>query len=120
MNPAMRMRQGVGDYGRVPNYSWMFNPPPFGFLNRKGVKPPPQFIAPSQTMGLGCGGGGCTCGGKCGGQGMGLFDSLNPTTWGLAEWAIVAGAAFVVVKIVGAGSRRRSSRQFIERAKWGT
>lgn len=117
MNPAMRMR-GVGDYDRVANWSWMRNPPPYDFLNRTGVKPAPNFYAPAKTMGLGCGGS-CHCGGKCS-QGMGLFDSLNPTTWGLGEWAIAGVAVFALVKVLGAGMTRRKSRKLMRRAKWGT
>ena len=117
---AMRRAVGVGDYDKTGDWSWMFNPPPFNFLNARGVRPPAGFHAPPKTMGLGCG---CGCGGGCGQRGMGLFDSLNPTTWGFAEWAIAAGGAFVLYHAVAGTSRaRRTGRQrrLIQRAKWGT
>jgi hypothetical protein len=61
----------------------------------------PGWIGPPQTAtGMGC----VECGGTCGG--MGLFDSgMDVSTWGYGEWACVAGAAYVVVAMLGTARR---------------
>ncbi len=45
---------------------------------------------------------GCACSGKCGKScGLGLFDNgLDPSSFGAAEWGIVAGAAYVLFSTV--------------------
>ena len=45
----------------------------------------PQERQMRKGFGCGKGLGGCGCGGKCGG--LGLFDSMDPSTWGWQEMA---------------------------------
>lgn len=70
--------------------------------------------------------GGCGCGGTCGGcgdhdHGMGLFDSMDPSTWGVGEATIVAVGGYLAIKLagdamkVGKAVKRKGSR-----AKKGT
>jgi hypothetical protein len=68
---------------RRSNYTREFYPPPYGF-----------------AAGLGCAGGTCDCGGVCQ-HGLGLFDSMDFTTWGAGEWGIVllgGGALFMALR----------------------
>ena len=102
-------------YGPVDNYSFLFYPPPYNFLA------PPATMAPGQVVpedvlqpawkssGLGCGGGGCSCGGTCGGGlgqttgglfGTGLFQSADPSTWGVGEWATIGIGGFLAISAV--------------------
>ena len=57
----------------------------------------------SGLSGLGCGGGACDCGGTCGGHdhGMGLFDSMDPTTWGPGEFIVAGVGGYLAVKLAG-------------------
>jgi len=50
--------RGIGEYDHVKSFAWLYNPPPFDFLDPAGVKPPPQFYAPARTMGFGAPGSG--------------------------------------------------------------
>lgn len=48
----------------------------------------------------------CGCGGSCGGcgghdHGMGLFDSMDPTTWGTGELIVAGVGGYLAVKLVG-------------------
>jgi len=69
--------------------------------------------------GLGCGGGACDCGGTCGGHdhGMGLFDSLDPTTWGAGEFIVAGVGSYLAVSLfqdtarVGKAVKRRASKK---------
>ena len=115
---------GMGDYDRTGDYEWMFNPPPFNFLNPQGVTPAPGMYAPAASMGLGCACG-CSPGPTCN-KGMGqaatglfgtsLFASTDFTQWGIGEWGIIALAAYLAVSVFGDVKtvqkkvRRRSSR----------
>ncbi len=45
--------------------------------------------------GCGCGGGGC------GGHGVGLFDSMDPTTWGAGELMVGGVGAYLALKLAG-------------------
>ncbi len=78
---------------------------------------PPNGQAPwNAQVGLGCPG-------VCGGRGVGLFDEgFDPSTWGVGEWAVVAGglylafAVFFTTKrgtqaVVKTVRRRRRSRK---------
>ena len=60
-----------------------------------------------RLAGMGCG----SCGGNCGRckQGLGLFDSMDFTTWGLGEWALVGIGAYLVLSIAGDTRRVASS-----------
>jgi hypothetical protein len=73
----------------------------------------------SVTSLTGLRGAGCKCGGSCAGcksglhghHGMGLFDSMDFTTWGWQEWGIIGAGAYLVMSIIGdigKGSRRVS------------
>lgn len=57
---------------------------------------------PIRGQGLvGLGDCGCGCGGGCGQQGLGVFDSMDFTTWGFAEWAIIGVAAYTLLSFAG-------------------
>lgn len=101
---------GMGDYDRTGDYSWMFNPPPFNFLNTRGVNPPAEMYAPAASMGLGCAGkpcGGCGCNRARGmGQATGLFGtdlftSTDFTQWGVGEWAIIGVGIYLASSLLG-------------------
>lgn len=94
------LRSGFGDYGKVPSVEWMFYPPPYQFADPAKIAPPAGFHAPPAMMGLGCGSG-CTCGGTCSKLGLGLFDSADWTTWGLAEWATIGVGFYLGMSILG-------------------
>ena len=116
------MRSGFGDYDRVRgSYEWMFYPPPYQFADPAKLAPPPNFYAPSASMGLGCGGG-CSCGGTCAKSqtniGLGLFDSADWTTWGIGEWATIGVGAYLVMNIVGdIGGAARGVRKAVRRRR---
>jgi hypothetical protein len=63
-----------------------------------------EFPWNSLPKGMGCGGD-CGCGGTCGGgdhsHGMGLFDSMDPTTWGAGEYIVAGVGGYLAVKLVG-------------------
>lgn len=117
---AYMRQRGVGDYDGVSNYEWMFNPPPYNFLDAKGVKPPPNFYAPAATMGLGCGSS-CSCAGTCAGRqklGLGLFDSADWTTWGLGEWLTLGVGLYLGVKLLGdIGGAARGVRKAVRKRR---
>lgn len=130
------MRQGLGEYDRVGNWGWEFDPPPYDFLappnsapqpapvlrNGNVVMPVPIVLTPSGVGGCGCG-----CGGSCAKSGgLGLFESgFDYTGWGVAEWGSIAFGGYVLLSLVGdmfsAGraARRgyRKARAPFERAK---
>lgn len=117
----------VGEYDSVrPPFTWMYNPPPYDFLNNPPMKPPPTLIAPAASMGMGCAGG-CGCGGSCGGHGVGALSSIDfsPGSSGLISalssafgfsapaipnWVLYGVAGYLVVvggTEIGGGRRRR-------------
>lgn len=123
---------GMGDYDRTGDYSWMFNPPPFNFLNEAGVNPPPEMYAPAASMGLGCAGkpcGSCACNRARGmGQATGLlgttlFESTDFTQWGWGEYAVIAGGVYLLysltsdVKSVQRSVKRSGTRSRNRRKK---
>jgi hypothetical protein len=67
---------------------------------------------PAGLQGLGCPG----CDGKCN-NGLGVFDSgFDLSQWGIAEWGIVAGGAYVLFSVFsttkrGAARVRKSIRK---------
>ena len=53
---------------------------------------------------------GCACGGGCGCRaGLGLFDSMDPTTWGWQEWLTVGVGGYMLTSIFFTG--KRAARQ---------
>jgi len=69
------------------------------------------------STGMGCAGG-CGCGGTCGDDhGMGLFDSADPTTWGIGEWGTLGLGGYVAISLfhdtttVGRAVKKRASRK---------
>lgn len=114
----------VGEYDELAQpWSWLFYPPPYDFTDPQQITPPPTFIAPAASMGMGD----CGCGGSCGGcsgghaHGMGLFDSgWDISGWGWQEWGLVAVGLYVVSSVfmttksaassVGRSVRKRRSR----------
>jgi hypothetical protein len=122
------MRRGVGDYFKAANYNWMFFPPPYRFLAAtKGPGGVTPDYASARSMGLttralsglGCGSGGCSCHGKCGGMGQVDLSSIGDTLQGPVTlfgftfplWVGLAGgiAAVALIKNMsdGGGKRRR-------------
>lgn len=65
---------------------------------------PPQE---RQMQGLGCAG----CGGGCN-KGMGLFESMDPSTWTWQEWAAVGIGGYMLTSVFFTG--RRAVRQVRE------
>jgi hypothetical protein len=86
---------------------------------------------------------GCDCGGKCGGcglgnyrqlaplstdhvhstqnlfVGMGLFDSMDFTQWGVGEWAVVVLGVYVIGSILGdAGRGKQRVRKAIRKRSY--
>ena len=104
---------GMGDYDRTGDYSWMFNPPPFDFLDKAGVVPPPEMYAPAASMGLGglgCAGkpcGSCACsrnrgvGQAAGLFGTSLFTSTDFAQWGVGEWSVIAVSVYLASSLFG-------------------
>ena len=120
------MRSGFGTYDRVKgSYEWMFYPPPYQFADPAKLTPPPNFYAPAQTMGLGCGGGCSSCahGGPCQGKsrpvlGLCLFDSADWTTWGLGEWVTVGVGLYLGMSVIGdIGHGARTVRKAVRRRR---
>lgn len=52
---------------------------------------------------------GSNCSGSCGGglMGLGMFESMDFTTWGLPEWAAIGVGAYLVLSL--AGDTRRAA-----------
>jgi len=81
------VNSALGEYDRVQNFGWLYNPPPYDFLD-KATRALPNFYAPASRMrlandqsgrsGLGCPGcnGGCNCG-------MG-----QATSWATVDWSL--------------------------------
>jgi hypothetical protein len=66
-------------------------------------------------------GGDCGCGGSCGGcgghaHGVGLFDSMDPTTWGIGEYGTLAVGAYVALSAWG-DARSPVVRRGLKRAR---
>lgn len=89
----------------------------------------PEFAGGCSAMNAGCSekGLGCGCSGKCGkGCGLGLFDSMDFTTWGVPEWGLIAVGGYLVLSMAGdtkravvgtrRAVRRRRSRRMPETA----
>lgn len=96
-------QSGIGDYEKTGNWEWEYYPPPYDFLAPRdsAAMPPPHL-----QRGIGCGGDSCNCGGTCGGSsGIGLFDSMDFTTWGVGEWGMVALGAYLVISLFNDAGR---------------
>ena len=61
-----------------------------------------------QLEGMGCAGMGCGCGGSCK-RGLGLFDSMDFTTWGPAEFAVIGVGAYLILSLAGDTRRAATS-----------
>ena len=68
----------------------------------------------SQLSGMGCAGG-CECGGSCGRAGLGLFDSMDFSTWGIGEWGVIGVGTYLLMSIVG--DTKRAGRAISRKAK---
>jgi hypothetical protein len=109
-------QSGIGDYEKTGNWEWEYYPPPYDFLAPRDSAAMP---APILQRGVGCGGDSCNCGGTCGGApaaGMGLFDSMDFTTWGVGEWGTIAVGAYIVISLFNdAGRATRTIRKATRR-----
>lgn len=105
-------QSGIGDYENTGNWAWEFYPPPYNFLApADSVAMPPPVLGGAAVVprspGLGCGGSSCSCGGTCSGAaghdhaGLGLFDSMDWTTWGVGEWTAIGIGAYVLLSVIG-------------------
>lgn len=103
----MRTTGGLGEYDRVPPWSWMYYPPPYGFADPQKLTPPPGFHAPPETMGMG----GCGCGGSCGGCGMG--DAGGPLPVGTV---LLVGGGLAAAWMVYQEMQKQAKRARTERA----
>lgn len=69
------------------------------------------YVSESSGGDCGCG---CGGGGGCGGHshGMGLFDSMDPTTWGAGEYIVAGGIGYFAIKLMGDAQKvgRRARR----------
>lgn len=105
----MPQRYSFGEYDAVPDWGFEFYPPPYSF-----AAPMHGFALPRAPAAEDCGCGG-QCG-HCGGHGLGIFDSMDFTTWGVAEWGTVALGVYLVGSLFsdtrGLGRRiRKASRR---------
>ena len=114
MSRLYRVASGMGAYSHVGDWSWEFYPPPYDFLAPSNSAPQPApvlYPPPARPAGLGCG---CGCGGGCASKGMGLFDSMDMSTWGWGEWGAIAVGVYLLVNVVGdvkvAGKKLRSAK----------
>ncbi len=99
----------LGDYANSGDWTWEHWPPPFTQWGPSNpAKQPSAFLGGGSLAGLGC----SSCGGGCNsvdqglGQtglfGTGLFaGGLNPSTWGIGEWATVGIAGYLGVQVIG-------------------
>jgi hypothetical protein len=104
-------QSGIGDYVNSGDWSWQFDPPPYDFLA------PSDSVAMPPPVLHGHGMGGCGCGGTCGGcgGGLGIFDTMDISTWGVGEWGAVALGVYLLFSLMGDTQRtvkrvRRSLR----------
>lgn len=116
----MRQR-GLGEYEHTGDWGWEYYPPPYDFLAPSDSVPMPAPILgrrrgpvvafssanrggfPARRPIVAPGVGGCHCGGTCGHckAGLGLFDSMDFTTWGVGEWATVALGVYLLSSMFG-------------------
>lgn len=92
--------RGMGDYEQPGDWSWLYYPPPYDFLA-------PSDSAPLRAPVLGSSGLGCSEGCGCSGSfyspqatGLGLFESMDPSSWGVGEWSVVAVGGYLAVSVV--------------------
>ena len=64
---------------------------------RATFNPRPRTNKGFGCLGMGCPGMGCGCGSMAG---LGLFESMDPSTWGGAEWGIAALGAYAVLSML--------------------
>jgi hypothetical protein len=123
-------KSGIGAFDQVGDWSWQYYPPPYDFLapaDSVAIAPPVLFTRSSgrnhaHGEGLNGLGGGCHCGGTCGHcwgvSGLGLFDSMDMSTWGVGEWGVVAVGGYLAIKIFSDLSRGgRAVRKTVRRRR---
>jgi hypothetical protein len=121
------VRRGVSDYAKVPDWRWIWYPPPYRFASP--VQAPKSnyypIYAPASQMGLGCAGD-CSCGGTCKSgvgavnfatidfslQGTGIADTVQSFIPGanlsIPNWVPYGLIGlFIVPKLLAGGYRRR-------------
>jgi hypothetical protein len=86
------IKDGMGAYGAASNE------PFFPFSSN----------TPAKSDGCGCGG---TCGGCGDDHGMGFFTSMDPSTWGIAEWGTVAAVGYVGAKALASHPALKRGRK---------
>lgn len=103
-----RKPSGMGAFQEVANYGWLYNPPPYNFLDSPSQQVPNvNFYAPAQSMGfsgLGCAGSSCGCnkGAAASGGGLGLFDGgMDLSSWGWAEYAAIVAGLYILASSIG-------------------
>lgn len=91
------------------------------------VSPAPYSGVSGLRRGLGCAGPNCRCGGSCGmgrHRGMGLFDSMDFTTWGIGEWGVIGVGAYLILSLAGdvrtGGTAVKKYQRRRRRAKMGS
>jgi hypothetical protein len=118
---------GIGEYDKVGNWAWQYYPPPYDFLaptDSVAIPAPILYTPPEMSGHYHPGGlGGCSCGGTCGAcsaaphvhsfsgvtspgypagpGGLGLFDSMDMTSWGAGEWLVVGVGGYLAISIFG-------------------
>jgi hypothetical protein len=120
---SYKRSRGVSGYANSGDWTWEHWPPPFTQWGPANPSPQPSPY-------LGGGGLGCSsCSGGCGdpmglGQtsdglfGTGLFESMNPSTWGVGEYVVggigvwIVGSAISDVTRVGAATGRAASKGY--------
>lgn len=93
----MSYQRGISGFAESSRWNWLLASGPGQNLPMSGVSAP-------ASNGLGCPGCAGTCSDNSGlsgyrglGQGLfgtGLFESINPSTWGMGEWTVVGLVAF--------------------------
>lgn len=80
-------------YNRAANYSVEFFTPPYNFLAAPGsrVQSVPRLLPSGGLAGACCSG--------CANKGVGLFDSFDPGSWGLGEYAVVGLGAYAALSM---------------------
>ena len=79
-----------------------------------------NFNEPEETemRGLGCARRAGLSGCGCDAPGLGVFDSMDPTSWGWQEWAIVGAGGYILVSMFFTTKRAaRAAGEGVRRAR---